>query len=406
MRKQLLIILMSLMAGFLLAGCIAPLPFSDSTGTAGTAGTGQEQETEPVEQPITLSISCVGDVMVHSTQFKAQYDADTDTYQFDNNFQYVKDYISAADLALLNLETTLSGPPYAGYPAFRSPDSLADALDRAGFDVALLSNNHILDGGVKGLERTLGVLTEKGFQVSGAQLPEGKPFAIVDVKGVKTAILSYTYETPSIEGRHALNGNPMSDTALSMTNTFLYEDLSSLWSELSAQIQQAKEEGAQIIVCYLHWGEEYQREPNRWQTEMAQQLSDLGVDIVFASHPHVLQPYKLIRSEASGKTTAVFYSMGNFLSNQRLETLDNRYTEQGMIAQVEVTLMQSTGEILSIQQSAVPTWVDKYKKDGKNVYAIVPLVDGLADNPSLAVSGHLTRAQQALEDVNGLFTEN
>lgn len=403
MRKLSLIVLMSLMAGFLLAGCNALLPFSDS---AGTAGTKQEQETKPVEQPITLSISCVGDVMVHSTQFKAQYNADTDTYQFDNNFQYVKDYISAADLALLNLETTFSGPPYAGYPAFRSPDSLADALDRAGFDVALLSNNHILDGGVKGLERTLGVLAEKGFQVSGAQLPEGKPFAIVDVKGVKTAILSYTYETPSIEGRHALNGNPMSDTALSMTNTFLYEDLSSLWSELSAQIQQAKEEGAQIVVCYLHWGEEYQREPNRWQKEMAQQLSDLGVDIVFASHPHVLQPYEMIRSEVSGKTTAVFYSMGNFLSNQRLETLDNRYTEQGMIAQVEVTLMQSTGEILSIQQSAVPTWVDKYKKDGKNVYAIVPLVDGLENNPSLAVSGHLTRAEQALEDVNGLFTKN
>lgn len=362
------------------------------------------EEQLPPEQPVTLSIVCVGDIMVHEPQLKAQYDQQSGTYDFDNNFQYVEQYIQQADLALGNIETTFSGEPYKGYPVFRSPDSLAATLKDVGFDIALTSNNHILDGGLKGLKRTSEVLRGEGLLVSGFRQLEEKPYVITTVKGVKVAILSYTYETPPLEGQHALNGNPISTEALPLINSFLYEALDAEYQEMSQMIQSAKADGAQLIIFYFHWGEEYQREPNQWQVEIAQKLSDLGADIVFASHPHVLQPYEIVESPSTGKHTAVFYSMGNFLSNQRTETLDNRYTEQGMIAQVELKLMASTGEILSIQQDAVPTWVDKYKENGKNVYAIVPLVDGLEDNPALEVSGHVDRAQQALEDVNGLLT--
>jgi poly-gamma-glutamate synthesis protein (capsule biosynthesis protein) len=95
--------------------------------------------------------------------------------------------------------------------------------------------------------------------------------------------------------------------------------------------------------------------------------------------------------------------MGNFISNQRTETLDNRYTEQGIIARAHIEYMKSQRKVVSARMDVVPVWVDKYKRAGKDVYTIVPLDDDLAENPSLAESGHLARAQQALEDIRELL---
>ncbi|MBP3962989.1 CapA family protein [Paenibacillus sp. DLE-14] len=82
----------------------------------------------------------------------------------------------------------------------------------------------------------------------------------------------------------------------------------------------------------MHWGVEYQREPPSVQQDLASWLADAGVDIILGSHPHVIQPTKWIESGRE-KGTFVVYSMGNFISNQRTETLDNPYTEDGVILQ-------------------------------------------------------------------------
>ena len=145
--------------------------------------------------------------------------------------------------------------------------------------------------------------------------------------------------------------------------------------------------------------------PNEYQQYIAKEVASYGADIIFGSHPHVLQGMEMITDEASGRNVPVFYSMGNFISNQRAETLDNRYTEQGIIAEVDLEYMKSTKKVTTIQMNAIPTWVEKYKKNRKDVYTIIPLDDDLTKNPSLAESGHLSRAEQALDDIKELLGE-
>lgn len=358
---------------------------------------------EVVEEAVQLSIAAVGDVMVHKPQIPAQFDSATGTYSFANNFEHVKKYIESADLALCNLETTFAGGTYTGYPVFNAPETLADALKEAGFDVALTANNHIMDKGLGGMKRTMEVARAAGLETAGTQ-PEGeKNYTIVEVKGIKIGIVAYGYETSNVNGRTTINGNYVPEEALPLLNTFNYTTLEEDLLEIKSSIEAARADGAELIISYYHWGEEYQRSPNDYQTYIARQSVAYGADIIFASHPHVLQGVEFLTDEATGRKVPVFYSMGNFISNQRLETLDNRFTEQGIIAQVNLEYMKSTKEMVSLNMSVVPTWVDKYKQGGKDVYTIIPLDDQLEQNSSIVNSGHLNRAKQALEDIRLLL---
>jgi len=155
---------------------------------------------------------------------------------------------------------------------------------------------------------------------------------------------------------------------------------------------------------YYHWGEEYQLQSNQHQRYIAEKtINDMDVDMIFASHPHTLQEAVFITKDATGGRASVFYSMGNFISNQRAETLDNRYTEIGIIAQVRLDYDLEAGKILSVSMGAVPTWVEKYKSGGRQIYTIVPLDDDIEKNEALLASGHLKRAQKAKEDAHGIL---
>lgn len=398
--KKFYIILTAFIIAVGLLIILPPLLHDDSKQVEPSQNPVEEQE-----EAISLSISAVGDVMVHKPQIPAQYDAATGTYNFDNNFEYVKKYIEKADLALCNLETTFAGGTYSGYPVFNAPESLAAALKKAGFDVALTANNHIMDKGLAGMKRTLEIARREGLETAGTYLEGEKDYTILEVKNVKIGIIAYLYETPSINAIPTINGNQISGDAWELMNTFNYATLDEDLQRVKESILNAKADGADIVVCYFHWGEEYQRSPNEYQQHMAREVAGYGADIVFASHPHVLQGMEMLKDENTGRKVPVFYSMGNFISNQRTETLDNRYTEQGMIAEVQLKYMKSTGQILSVKMNAVPLWVDKYKKGGKDVYTIIPLDGEMAANPSLAESGHLSRAEQALADIKSLLGE-
>jgi poly-gamma-glutamate capsule biosynthesis protein CapA/YwtB (metallophosphatase superfamily) len=351
------------------------------------------------EEDIELSIVCVGDVMVHRSQIASQYNREDGSYNYDNNFEYVKKYIEEADLALCNVETTFAGGTPSGYPSFNAPDALADSLARAGFDVAITSNNHLYDKGYAGMERTLRILREAGLATTGTRLPWEKNYTIMDVKDLKIAVVAYTYETPSYNGRKTINGIQINSDAEELINSFNYDTLDEDLKKVEATIAEARSEGADIVVCYYHWGEEYQRSPNEWQRYIAKKTVDMGIDIIYASHPHVLQTVEMITNENTGKEVPVFYSMGNFISNQRLETLNNRFTEQGMIARVSLKYSVSTGEIVDMKMDAMRTWVNKYRKASKDVYAIIPLDENFENNESLITSGNLNRAIQASQDV-------
>ena len=134
--------------------------------------------------------------------------------------------------------------------------------------------------------------------------------------------------------------------------------------------------GAEATMVYIHWGDEYALSPNKSQQEIAQQLCELGVDVIVGGHPHVVQPYETLTS-TSGHNTYCIYSVGNAISNQRTDTLASTtrnapYTEDGMIFNV-VFQKWNDGRVEVGQVNILPTWVNKEYKGGKNVYTIVPL---------------------------------
>ncbi len=400
-RNRILLVL--LLAVIVALGIFIVLPALEAGDGPGKISQGDGVPGTEPSPPVELSIVCVGDVMVHKSQIASQYDSASGTYNYDNNFQYVKKYIGAADLALCNVETTFAGGTPTGYPSFNAPDALADALANAGFDVGITSNNHLYDKGLSGMKRTLEILREAGLATTGTRLTGEKNYIMMDVKGVKVAVVAYTYETPRNGGRKTINGIVLSDEASELVNSFNYETLDEDLKKVEATINAAREDGADVVACYYHWGEEYQRSPNSWQREIAAKTVAMGVDVIFASHPHVLQEVDILTNEETGKEVPVFYSMGNFISNQRAETLNNRYTEQGMIARVNLQYDSETGEVSFTGADAMRTWVDKYRSGGKDVYAIVPLDSDLENNEALKASGNLRRAVQASEDVEAVL---
>lgn len=353
-----------------------------------------------------ISILCVGDIMSHSPQTSAQYNSSDGTYDYNENFQFVKSYIESADLALCNVETTFAGKPYTGYPAFCTPDALASALANTGFDVGITSNNHMADKGYNGVIRTQQVLQKEGLVTVGSVLnPADKRYIIKEVKGIKIGIVAYTYETGSGSGTVSINGSNITDQTASVINSFNFNTIEEDMKKIKEDIDGAKEDGADIVIVYYHWGEEYQEAPNNHQVNLAQKTADMGADIIFASHPHVLQKAEYITVTDSGKQVPVFYSMGNFLSNQRTETLGKPRTEQGVMAMVNLSYMKGAG-ITILEMDAVPTWVDKYSAGGSVEYRIVPLDKDLNSNNALKTSGHMSRAKQAMEDANGILGLN
>lgn len=348
-------------------------------------------EEEVIElEPIYITISAVGDVMMHMPQINAA--RENNTYDFKHNFTKIAPYIRQSDIAIANLETTFGGEGrgFSGYPMFNSPDELADALKWAGFNVITTINNHTMDTGIKGLLRTIDVLQERNLKVVGTRKSvDEESFILKEVNGVKVGITAYTYETQPFGEFKTLNGIRVPKEAEELIDSFSYAKLDEDLINIKNRIHLMKEYGAEVIIFYAHWGNEYQRTPNRYQRHMAEKLAQFGVDVIFGSHPHVLQPIEIIESE-EGRKTLVAYSLGNFISNQRYETLNNRYTEDGMIVTVEIKKDLNNNEITLNNVYYMPTWVYRYRVDGRLRYEVLPVLEYIDIN-SEEIPSYLTK---------------
>lgn len=325
-----------------------------------------------------VTISAIGDIMAHDDQLKAQFDKDTNTYSFNNNFKYVKPYISNSDLAIANLETTLAGPKakYSSFPKFNSPDELADAIKDSGVDIVSTINNHTYDRGSDGVYRTLDVLNSKDIEHVGTQKNDkDENFLIKDVDGVKLGITAYSYG--QVYGSTtALNGLNIDYNDLNNLNIFNSSYVDIAFNEIKDTLDVMNNKESDLQVVILHWGDEYTRQPNEFQKELAKKLCDYGVDIIIGSHPHMVQPIEMIKSDENDNETLVIYSLGNFLSNQRNEILNKKYTEDGVIANIGINKNLNTGETKISSVEYIPTWVNKYNnKNGKLTYEIIPLIN-------------------------------
>lgn len=276
-----------------------------------------------LQPDITINMAVIGDIMCHTTNFNDAYDSETDSYDFSRVFTDIRDYIQNADIAIGNLETTFAGKKtgYTGYPTFNTPEQLAKNIKDLGIDVVSTANNHSLDKRYAGLESTLNELDNVNLSHTGTyrSKEEQETILIKDVNGIKIAFLSFTYGT---------NGIPVpsgKDYCINLIDENLIID----------QISKAKALNPDLICVSMHWGDEYKLKQNATQEKLANLLFENGVDIIFGSHPHVLEPMEKRTIKLSDGTTKdgfVIYSLGNFMSGQVAEN-----TMNSIILQLQVT---------------------------------------------------------------------
>jgi poly-gamma-glutamate synthesis protein (capsule biosynthesis protein) len=330
-----------------LLGKLLPLIFTLFSNTIIAAG-----DTICSRDDNSITLIFAGDVMQHSTQFKGALRNDG-VYDFEPCFRLIKDEISAADLAIANLETPLAGKPYSGYPAFSGPDEIAIDLKKIGFDVLVTANNHSCDKGAKGAERTVKMLdsfdiAHTGMFRSKQERAERYPL-IVEVKNFKIAVLNYTY---SINGMSA--------------GTMLVNMIDS--AQIIEDIEAAQLSSPNIIIAFMHWGNEYERYPNNEQKRLTDMLFRNGVNLVIGAHPHVIQPMEK-RYSANGRCDKlVAYSLGNLVSNQPFPNTDG-----GAILKVSMFKDDAGVGITCAKYNLI--WVYKPKENGKTRHYILPVAD-------------------------------
>ena len=259
------------------------------------------------------------------------------SYDFNSCFRYIKPYFEAADIAVVNLETTLAQrPPYSGYPLFCSPAEVATALANAGVDVAITANNHALDMRAGGLTSTIDILSQNGILSTGTFKDEADYISrnplIIERNGLKIAILAYTYST---------NGIPIPDNVkVNLLDTI----------QIKRDLARCKD--SDCSIAYLHWGDEYSERISKAQREIAAALHRAGCQVIIGSHPHVVQGVDISMREVT------VYSLGNFISNQRYVGSDG-----GIMAELEIA-KDSYG--CQFYLNIIPVWVRK------SDYAVLP----------------------------------
>lgn len=302
------------------------------------------------QDSLKANLLFLGDIMVHDTQLPPAYLNDSDTYDFSESFKFIKPEIENADLALANLECPLAGLPYTSFPTFSAPDNIAVSAQKAGIDVLFTANNHACDKWRGGIVRTNDVLDSLGISHTGtfndsASRDTVYPL-VVDTKGIRISLLNYTYGTNGIRIPKPTVVN-LIDTAI-----------------IKADIVKAKLQNTDIIVAYLHWGDEYSQQPNAEQIKLTQFLFHQGVRLVIGSHPHVLQRMDCILQDSINQ--CVVYSMGNFVSGQRTVPRDG-----GAMVRVQLTKTAQHVSITDVKYEL--TYVHYPSIKGIRHFVVVPV---------------------------------
>ena len=350
MRKVLVYLLGVLSISGIIFSCIYFLTASDKEG-----GTSKKDSDSSVR---TARVVANGDILIHDALY---YTAKKDdgSYDFNPFFEYVKPWIEGADLAIGDFEGTISDrSPLGGYPLFNAPVQIADTMKEVGYDVVDLAHNHILDTGLYGLKYTDKVFKDRGLDTVGVHADKKRSedkILIKEVNGIKIAILAYAY---------GYNGMDANLTAEDRTN-----HLSDLDEEkMKEEIQRAEKE-ADVTVVMPQMGVEYKLEPTEEQKALYHKMIEWGADVVFGGHPHVIEPAETV--EKDGDKKFIIYSMGNFVSNQRMERMENKWPERGLL--MDVTFEKANDKTTVKTVKAHPTLVYS-KLNGRNING-APLYD-------------------------------
>jgi poly-gamma-glutamate synthesis protein (capsule biosynthesis protein) len=322
----------------------------------------QIKPVRPIFQEDTLTIRIFGDLMMHEAQIKDAARSNG-TYEFSTYFTHIQKYLDNSDLNIGNLEFTLGGKPYTGYPAFSAPDEYARHITDCGFNVFLTANNHICDKYSAGMTRTLRIYRElaqsdsivfTGTAGNQEEFEKTTPLIIVR-KGIRIAIINATYGT-----------NIGSEKPWPKTNYLRDKKM------LKDALIKAKE-NADIVVVFPHWGDEYFLTHNSRQESEAKWFAENGADIIIGAHPHVVQDAGVIEvkdtTASDGiKKVPVVYSLGNAISNMSAEN-----TQIELMATLKIT-KNKDGEIKHLPLEFTYLWSSR-PGGYCNHYTMLPVKD-------------------------------
>ena len=340
------------------------------------------------DSSVTISISVVGDLMCHAPQFEYAR-VEKDSFDFSPVYRNVKKYLESSDFTFGNLETVTAGKEskgYTGYPFFNTPASYITALKEVGFDLLVTANNHSLDRSEKGILKTIDEISKRNLNYVGTYTsqPDRDSIRIFDVKGIKIAVLAYSYGT---------NGNPIPKGKNYLINLIDYE-------LIEKDIHSAQGNGAELVLVHFHFGEEYKREPVQFQKDVVNKTIELGADIIIGGHPHVLQPVNFYKTQSAKLDSGfVAYSMGNFFSNQR-----DRYKDAGMILTINIKKDNVNNKIEISEVKYLPTWVFKGNTTKGKEYLIMPSTN-IADTTISLTKIENEKMNQAFDDTRYIITK-
>lgn len=327
----------------------------------------------------------VGDILMHTALTHSGYNPQKKTYTFDGFFKEVKDIISTGDWAIANMETTLAGSElgYEGYPLFNAPAQIVDAAKKVGFNIFITANNHAMDKGEKGVINTINNVRARGVPSVGTatSAKEAEKILLINRNNISMAIMAYTFGTNGIsipQGKNYL---------VSLINQ----------QKIVKNIAKARKLGADVVTIYLHFGEEYQRQPNTEQKQLVEALLKSGADIILGDHPHVVQPYQIFKlkgKDGKPRTGVVIYSLGNFISYQL-----GHYKDLGVIFAVNIRKHFPEKKIEITKVEAIPTWTHNYKLNNKLNFRVLPIeaVVTKKNDPLLPAAKYPVLKKQLLE---------
>lgn len=320
-----------------------------------------------------VTIVAVGDNIFHDVVIAAGKQ-DNGEYDYTELYSEIKADVEAADIAIVNQETVLGGPdlPYKGYPVFNTPWEAGEALADAGFDVFTCASNHSMDVGEKGLNGAFEFFeNHESIKEVGINKSEEEYNTIdyYEKNGIKFALLNYTYGTNGIS---LPSGKPW------MVN-LMDKD------KITKDVKEAKE-NADIVMVFPHWGTEYSTSVSSYQKEYTELFSDLGVDIVIGSHPHVIEKVEWVTNEETDEKMLVYYSLGNFMSNQ-----PDAIMQLGAMA--KITVVKEDGKAEVKEASAIP--LVTHVEDSAKIFKTYKLSDY---NDELAKKNHSKSSMQYFEN--------
>ena len=231
-------------------------------------------------EPVTLTVTFAGDCTLGTDEnFDASRNFTSRWNAEDGNPAYflknVADLFGADDLTVVNMEGTLTDSTERADKqfAFKGPAEYAKILSAGSVETASVANNHSADYGQQSLDDTIEALDAEGVESFGYER-----ICYRDVKGVKVALIGAAFPEDSDDNRKQMTDN----------------------------IAKAREEGAQLVLVYVHWGIEREYTPTQDQIAMGHAAIDAGADLVVGGHPHVIQGYEVYQGRY------IVYSLGNF----------------------------------------------------------------------------------------------